>query len=121
HAAARQRQRARGRRPFVPHGADRGALDPRQFAPGPRVRRRPRALRPTLLHQLGRAAVHSGRAVERRGVFTVLASFSEKPLTITARPTAWPRAPRDRATRTAGSCVVSPRSGTTPAADSTCP
>src|SRR5256885_11177310 len=42
---------------FVPHRADRGALDPRQFAPGPRVRRRPRALRPTLLHQLGRAAV----------------------------------------------------------------
>src|SRR5439155_15205661 len=71
----------RGRRPFVPHGADRGALDPRQFAPGPRIRRRPRAVRPALLHQLGRAAVHSRRAVERRGVFTLFASVGEETLT----------------------------------------
>ncbi len=74
HAATEPPFRNEYCRPFVPHGADRGALDPRQFAPGPRVRRRPRALRPTLLHQLGRAAVHSRRAVERRGVFTVLVS-----------------------------------------------
>ena len=38
--------------------ARRGALEACRFAPRPRLHRRPRADRPALLHELGRAALH---------------------------------------------------------------
>ena len=48
------------------HAAHRGALEARRLAPRPRLRRRARADRPALLHELGVAALHPGRRSSRR-------------------------------------------------------
>src|SRR6185437_5652741 len=68
HAAARGCERPPEVRPVAPHGADRGSVRPCRFAPGSRVRRRPGTDGPALLHQLGRAALHSGRAPRSGGL-----------------------------------------------------
>ena len=55
--AARQRHR-HDQRPQLLHGAHRGALPALRRPSGPRVRRRPEADRPALLHERRRAEVH---------------------------------------------------------------
>ena len=57
-AAAQRRQPAR--RHHAGHVARRGALPPLRRPPGPRVRRRPEAHRPALLHERRRDGVHAG-------------------------------------------------------------
>ena len=60
HAAPRSDQRAREDRHQPGHGARRGTQPLRGLAPGPRLRRRPRADGPALLHGLRGASVRAG-------------------------------------------------------------
>src|SRR5437660_616297 len=68
HAATRGGERPPAHRPLALPGADRGPLRRRRFPLGAPIRRRPAAQRLALLHQLGGAPVHSGRAAQGRRV-----------------------------------------------------
>ena len=68
HAAARGRERVGPHRRFARDAAQRGALEERRLAPRPRLRRRPEADRPSLLHQLGVASLRAGREARGRGL-----------------------------------------------------
>src|SRR5439155_20905994 len=73
-------------RPVALHGADRGPVGPRRFAPGPPVRRRPATDGVALLHQLGRAALHSSRAPAGGGLRALPAAVPDS----TALISLWP-------------------------------
>ena len=62
HASARAGERRHEDRPQVLHGPHRSPLQARRLAPRARLRRRPGADRPALLHELRVAALHPGRA-----------------------------------------------------------
>ena len=66
----------RDRRPPVLPAAHRGPLGARRLAPGPRLRRRPAADRPALLHELGGAALHPGRRLAEEGYAQYLPLFA---------------------------------------------
>ena len=60
------------------HGAHRGALEARRLAPRPRLRRRPDADGPALLHQLGVAALHPRGQAGGGGLRPVHVAVREK-------------------------------------------
>ena len=65
-------------RPQVLHGPHRGPLEARRLAPRPRLRRRPGADRPALLHELRVAALHPRRQARSRGLRRVPARCSRR-------------------------------------------
>src|SRR2546421_9219706 len=91
HEAARVRQYPREVGPLPLHGAHRGPLGARRFAPRARVRRRTAADRITLLYELRRAAVHSARAARSGGVRAVPSPLrgGQHASPLTVRPGDW--------------------------------
>src|SRR5438105_3257251 len=77
HEAARGREHPSEDRPVALHDADRGAVGACRFASGAPVRRRPGADRIALLHQLRRAAFHSGGAPAGGGLRAVPTAVSD--------------------------------------------
>ena len=65
----------RNRRPPVLHGAHGGPLGARELTSRPRLRRRPAADPPALVHELGLAALHPGRSARGGRLRAVLAAL----------------------------------------------